>query len=240
MLNIAICDDNELLCSVLEDMVIAACHNYEEKANTDIFCSGENLCSFIEQGCHYDLIYLDIDLITMSGIEVGKKIRDEQNDYDTQIVFISGLEDYAMELFRIRPLDYLIKPLKLLQIEETIYAILKWEQQKNPYFEFMQNHNIVRIRTSDIFYFYSQGKKVNIVLEKENVCFYGKLDYVKSKLPHYDFIEIHKSYLVNYKHVSKYSYEKLTMENQEVLPISLKHRKNVRAWLLRRNRSANI
>lgn len=240
MLNIAICDDNEQLCSILEDKVIIACNNFGEKAGTDVFYSGEDLCRFIENGCHYDLIYLDIDLITMSGIEIGKKIRNEQKDYDTQIVFISGREDYAMELFQIRPIDFLIKPLQLVQIEKTIAAVLKWEQHKNPYFEFMYNHNIIRIKTDDIFYFYSQGKKVNIVLANEKMYFYDRLAEVKAKLPQYNFIEIHKSYIVNYIHVIKYSYEEVTMENNEVLPISLKHRKAVREWLFQKNRSANI
>lgn len=63
-------------------------------------------------GQYFDLIILDIELTEINGIAIGKYLREELNNQTTQIVYISSLRDYAMDLFAVRPLHFLIKPLK--------------------------------------------------------------------------------------------------------------------------------
>ena len=59
-----------------------------------------------EKGIELDLLFLDIELVQNNGIAVGNFIRNELEDMQTHIVYISSKESYAMQLFKVQPLDF--------------------------------------------------------------------------------------------------------------------------------------
>lgn len=80
--------------------------------NTDIFSDGPMLISELSSGVHYDIVILDICMPEKSGIDIGVYIREVMNDNISQIIYISSERQYAMELFKVQPLDFLIKPVE--------------------------------------------------------------------------------------------------------------------------------
>ena len=73
----------------------------------NFFLTGKELCRFIESEHSFDIIFLDIELGDINGVEVGKFIREKQKDQVVQIVYISAqTKYYCMELFDIRPMNY--------------------------------------------------------------------------------------------------------------------------------------
>ena len=83
----------------------------------------------------------------------------------------------------------------------------------------------------DILYFQSVGRKICIVAREEEQEFYGRLEKIKEQLPH-QFIQIHKSYLVNENYIREYMYENVLMYSGEKLSISKPYRKLVQEKLL--------
>lgn len=73
MLRIAICDDNNLVCSQIEEYILEYQRLSFRKFDVNIFYTGEDLINFIKNDNSFDLIFLDIELGTITGIEVGKK-----------------------------------------------------------------------------------------------------------------------------------------------------------------------
>ena len=61
---------------------------------------------------------LDIELISTNGIKVGKFIRDELENLEIAIVYISSKSSYAMNLFRVQPIDFLVKPIEKERIKK--------------------------------------------------------------------------------------------------------------------------
>jgi DNA-binding LytR/AlgR family response regulator len=177
---------------------------------------------------------LDIELHEINGVEVGKKIRNDFNDEITQIVYISSKESYAMELFEVRPLNFLIKPINKEKVELILLKAINLLEKDSRYFEYKYNNVNFNIPTNDILYFESNGRKVNIILSDEIKSFYGKLSEVEEQLNNPDFIMIHKSYLVNFNFCIEYNYEYIKISNQEVLTISQNNRKAVREKLMQR------
>ncbi|MCR6545872.1 LytTR family DNA-binding domain-containing protein [Dehalobacterium formicoaceticum] len=153
---------------------------------------------------------------------------------NTQIVFISGKDSYAMDLFEIRPLNFLIKPLKEEEIVKIIKKVIELSAKSNHFFEYKIGRTQTKIPLKDILYFESSGKKVKIFTQDEVHEFYGKLSVIEQQLTNKDFIQIHKSYLVNYSHVIKYHYENVQISDNTVLPISQQQRKSVSDILLQR------
>lgn len=234
MLRIAICDDDKELGIELESMLNEISKNTGEVFEISVFYTGEGLCDSLMSGSRFNLIFLDIELCEINGVEVGKKIREELNDEITQIVYISAKESYAMELFDIRPLNFLVKPLKIEKIKYVLKTARKVLGSSNQYFEYRVGNVNFNVLISDILYFESSGRKVKVVLKNEVNEYYGKLSEVEEKIKNDDFFFIHKSYLINYNHVIEYSYEYVKMSNNEILGISQNNRKAVREKLLRK------
>ena len=68
---------------------------------------GEALCDFLERSSNtLDALFLDINLDTTDGIQVGNFIREKLDNYETKIVYISADSSYAMELFRQQPIAF--------------------------------------------------------------------------------------------------------------------------------------
>lgn len=228
MLKIAICDDVMSICAELEKILIKIGQTTNQEIEVDVFYSGEELCNYISNNNYYDLIFLDIELSIMNGVEVGKKIREVMPDVSIQIVYISAKESYAMQLFKIRPLDFIIKPITYEKISDVMNVVLKLMQKNNKFFNYKIGFETYKVNIKDILYFESNYRKVNIITKTGINSFYENLDSVFEKVKQFNFLNIHKSYLVNYDYVIKFEYDKLTMFNNKILPISQSRRKEIR------------
>ncbi|WP_353092917.1 response regulator [Tissierella praeacuta] len=87
MLRIAICDDESSICNQLEEILDMLEKGFSKKLQIDIFYSGEELCSYLSKDNYYDIIFLDIELKEMNGVEVGQVIRDKMLNETTQIIY---------------------------------------------------------------------------------------------------------------------------------------------------------
>lgn len=110
MLRIAICDDMINICDELKLFLNQYQHKKNIKIQISIFYSGEAFIADSEKN-QFDLIFLDIALAQMNGIEVGKYIREKLKNEIIQIIYISSEPNYAVSLFQNRPFHFLLKPL---------------------------------------------------------------------------------------------------------------------------------
>lgn len=237
MLKIAICDDDILFCSLLEKILLDIRKKVGIELETEVFYSCESLINALIEGEYvFDLIFLDIEFRMLNGVQLGQKIREELHNETVQIIYVSGNDSYAMSLFDVRPLNFLIKPVQADKVEALVKKVYEFVTKGNDFFEFKYGHVQRRILLKDILYFESSGKKVRLILGSETAEFYGKLNEIEKQISSSDFIPIHKSYLINYCHVVEYQYEKVKLVNDVYLPISQAYRKPVRDRLLQRRK----
>lgn len=231
MYYIAICDDEDSTCSEMESMILEYTKARSIQVDIMIWYSGEGLQKYLRDEHKVDLIFLDIELIERNGVEVGNFIRNELNDEKTNIVYISSKKHYAMSLFRTRPFDFLIKPITQKQVDEVLERIFKLMNKERQFFCYQFGQSHFKVALDDIIYFQSEGKKIRIILMKEEREFYGKLNEIAMQL-HDEFLFIHQSYLINQKYVKKYTYELIEMINGDMLTISKAKRKETRQQIL--------
>lgn len=228
MFNIAICDDEVAICSQIETIILNYQKIYSIELGIEVFSSGEELYKYLLEEHFFDLIYLDIEMKELSGIQVGKIIRQTMDNYSSNIVYISGKDNYYKELFDVQPMHFLSKPIDAKKIIEDICLAMKLSNKYNELFIYKKGYNTYKILVKDILYFESLNREIKIVTTKEVVWFYGKLEQVYSQVAKYCFIQIHRSYLVNYAQVKKFQYDEVLMFNSDNLPISQSRRKEVR------------
>ena len=231
MISITICDDEPGTCSDIENIILNYTHSHAIETEIEIFYSGETLYESMEKGYRTDLLFLDIQLFEMNGVEVGKKIREQLGNEKISIIYISSKETYAMSLFQVRPLDFLIKPITQKTVNETIDKYIRLNNlMKNDFF-FHIGKSIQRLYLDEIFYFACNGKKIEIHTEAGVTTFYGTMQEVVEQVDGKGFWTIHKSYIVNSSYVSIYKYDAVQMTDGTILPISQKYRKLMKSCL---------
>lgn len=235
MYTIGICDDSETFCWEIENYILDYCGHAHMEIETLIFSSGEELLKHWETGMHLDLLFLDIELDTMNGITIGDSIRKNLENEHTQIVFVSIRKDYALQLFKIRPLDFLVKPITNEDIKEIMDIYCKLYVKLRPFFEFKSQKKVYRIDLKKIIYMQSSGKVINVVTTEGRHRYYGKLSDCLQQLNTPNFLHVHKSFIVNTNNISEYHASQLIMCDGIVIPISQSKRKKVKEFILNRN-----
>ena len=235
MFRIAVCDDECTVCSQIESIILENRNLFYEKIEVEVFYSGEELCRFLKNEHTFDMVILDIELKQIDGIEVGRILREDMHNDIVQIVYISSKKGYAMELFKHRPLNFLLKPIEEDELIKTISKSMELVLKENQFYEFNIGKTFYKIPFKQIMYFESDAKKIRIIkADGTTKEYYGKLSELKEELCQKDFVQIHKSYLVNYLFVAEYQYETLLLTNGQKLSISQTYRKEVREYLLKR------
>lgn len=233
MYYIAVCDDEETVCSQIEHAILEYGKLLCEIIEIEVYHSGEELYKFLKNGSYYDMIFLDIELKMLNGIELGIKIRDELKNESVQIIYVSAKEGYAMELFKVRPMDFIIKPINTEIIRKVFEKGMELSNRNCQYFYFKQGHTTMKEPIKNILYFESINRQVKMITLEEEIIFYGSLSDIYIKLERYRFFFSHKSFLVNYNYVIEFEYGQIIMSNKTILPISQSKRKSVRAMQLR-------
>lgn len=228
---IAVCDDESVICRTIYDMIKDISKLIDIRFETDCFSSGEELCDEMKSN-PYDLIFLDIELSRMNGIAVGKYIRENLNNETVQIAYISSKQQYAMELFESRPINFLIKPITSEKIRAIIEKLLKLNAVDTQIFKFKVRQEFIKLPMSEIIYLSSSGRTVTLVSLDKSYTFYGTLEDIYSEIKNGHFLYIHKSFIVNYRYVRQYEYEQVTLLDGTVLPISQPRRKLIRKMIL--------
>lgn len=209
MYNIGICDDEHAACAQIAEMVYEYDRRNKVGIEVTVWNTGEGLYQDMQKKKAIDLLFLDIELVSTDGIQVGRLIRRELENQDISIAFISSKSSYALELFKIHPIDFLIKPVSAQDIYETIDEALRLYNRGNTVFEYRANGYSCKIPYREILYFGSENKKINMVTAESTVQFTGKIRDLADILPG-NFIQIHQSYIINMNHMNECSYELVT------------------------------
>jgi DNA-binding LytR/AlgR family response regulator len=229
---VAICDDERRIGAELERSIMDILGKMNVKCEIDVYFTGEELCSKMEAGAHYNLIFLDIEFAknAINGVEVGRLIRKAHHNNMVSIVYISWEMKYSMQLFDIRPLHFLLKPLDYEKVEEVIRTYLELAGLWSGEFTYKVGHDTYKVQIKDIVYLQSAKRKLIIYLAAgKREEFYGTLKEVyQEQLQRFDFLFVHASYVVNYDYIAAVKYDELIlMDGITSLPISRHKRKEV-------------
>jgi len=230
---VAICDDEKKVCADIERDLMDILDKRSIKYEIDVYFSGEELCAKMESGAIYNLVFLDIEFAqnTINGVDTGKLIREAHNNNMVAIVYISWKMQYSMQLFAVRPLDFLIKPLEYKKIEGVINTYLNISGFWAKDFTYKVGRDAFKVQIKEIVYIQSVRRKLVLHLaDGRQEEFYGNLkDIFEEQLQKFDFLLIHNSYIVNYDYIGAVSFDKLTLTVDEtVLPISQRKRGEIR------------
>lgn len=222
MLKIAVCDDentfHRIMSKVLNDYLDERGIEY----TLDTFSSGNELFSDKIDISSYSIIFLDINMEELDGIRTAVRLRSISKKIF--IVFVTAFVKYSLEGYKVNAVRYLIKGSN--NFNQTVYecmnAILSQMEYDSHLISFDFKEKKKEIHADDIIFIESRLHKVSFHIKEGREKIYTKsetLDSVENKLKGYSFLRIHKSYLVNLKHVKTVRSYILIMDDGEELPI---------------------
>ena len=236
MFNMAICDDDPFVLEEMERLMEIYLEDTHAEMSWETFTSGEDLWQAVKYQ-QYDLIFLDIEMPGMNGIEFGKKLRNEMEEKWTQIVFVTAKEAYAREGYKVHPKDFIMKPIKEEEIMEVLNELVEQNDVPEEYFSYQIDSIVYRRPYRDILYVCSEGRKNCVITRTIQQCYRGALRDIEDDLSAHGFVRIHGSYMVNLRYVRANSRTKILMPNGDTLPISEAHQKSFTEALLNRART---
>ena len=207
MFYIAICDDEDYFCRKEKKIIEKYMMQRECKVKIELFSSGEELLQNKNSVLKYGIIFLDISMEKLNGMETAKYIRTITRE--AYIVFVTAYINYALEGYRVDAIRYLLKDNEnfedsLVECLDTIFYKMRYRIDKK-WFDFQEG-------------------RMNLKLKEYSM--YAKLDEMDEILEELGFCRIHKSYLINLKYVDSMMRYLVCLSNGMELSISRKKYKD--------------
>lgn len=229
MMKIALCDDNEIERGILKNVIEGLLDELGHEAQLFEFSSGEKLLRNYSKG-DYDVIFLDIQMKQLDGIETGKAIRIK--DAQVEIVYATGSEKYMKEGYDIHAFAYILKPYRLEKVRDAlVYYLKKYdvdnESNRVGMLEITIQQKKIFIRQRDIYCLESMGRVVSIYCKNNVFKVYARLGELEKKLNSDMFLRCNQSYIVNILWVKDIVDYDFYMPDNKLVPIRKRDKKEI-------------
>lgn len=217
MLNIAVCDDEPTEIEYITALINEWGKLTQTEINIGCFSCAEAFLFKYETNKSFDLVFLDIQMKAMDGIELAKKIR--ETDSDLQIVFITGFSDYIFSGYDVSALHYLIKPVEKEKLFEVISRANKNLKKVDDFLLLFIDGESFKIKLDDIDYIEALSHKSRVGCKENEYVINLPISEIEKKL-NKNFIHCHRSYLANLKNISRISKTDIFFDSGKSIPVS--------------------
>ena len=218
MFRIALLDDSPQDLEHMEQLL----RRYEEKHEMSFlvscFQNGHAFFNSCRSRTVYDIVFLDMSMPQMNGVECAKQLR--AFDTSVVIVFVTNLPQFAVEGYSVDALDYLIKPLEYYSFEMKLHrALLRAEREQREKALLSTNEGLICCPLKQIRYIEISRHHILYHTEDETYTSYGTMKKLLEQFPSDLFVLCNSGYLVNLRHVTAVVGDSLYL-GKECLPIS--------------------
>lgn len=190
-------------------------------------------------GQQVDLMFMDIDMPKISGLELSKALREKSR----KLIFTTGYSQYGYEAFTLHADAYLLKPYSFAMFAETVNRIIGTAGQQ-PFltgesgaeFFFVRNkvdqNNLIKVDYRDIVLIESLQNYVRIVREHDQIIAYLSLSEISERLvEHPTFMQVHRSFLISTAYLKKVEGNMLYLSNGQEISIGKSYREAVHHYI---------
>jgi len=223
MLNIAICDDEQIICND----ILTRLHKINPTFLVDIFNSGEKL---LLTDLKYDIIFLDIEMSGMNGMDVAEKIM--QRNKKIYIIFLTSHSEFMQNAFKVRAFRFLTKPICEADFIESVSQAEK-ELLKFKKLFVTSNYETNIINKEQIVYIEAFGDGSFVYTTNKVYESNKSLKYWENELDNEHFFRVHKSFLIALRYIENTHENLLTLQYyNEAIPISRRNMKEFKKCFL--------
>lgn len=219
----------KLSCIIVDDEAIARksietlCQKSEQLELVKVCENAEQALEYLQEN-QVDLIFLDVEMPGLTGIQLMDKISTDQ-----QVILTTAKIEYAFEAFEYHVTDYLKKPISYYRFEEAvkkavdIHVKIKNVQKTSNSIYIKEDGRLVRVPLDNILYVENAGDYVCIQTTYGKHIVYGTIRGIDERLPKTKFLKVHRSYIVNLDKIKDIEETTLVID-RKVIPISRAHK----------------
>ncbi len=219
----------KITCVIVDDepMALNLVESYVEKTP---FLELKNKCNSAIEAMEFlktnpvDLLFLDIQMPDLSGIEFSKMLPKE-----TRVIFTTAFDQYALEGFKVEALDYLLKPFDYAEFlaaankASSWFSLVKGKQQtvlsvEKEFLFVKSEYKQLRIKLADVLYFEGLKDYIKIWL-KDNpkpILTLMSLKSLEEELPETQFMRVHRSFIVSLKNIDVIERSQIIINKQRI------------------------
>ena len=194
--------------------------------------SGEELLDMDKLVEDFDIIFLDIEMDGLNGIETAGEIRKTNNR--AIIVFITGFKDYALEAYELNTFHYLLKPISQEKISELMTNIIRRIDEIRAYqdtekiFTIKTKSKIIQLPYNEIYYFEKILRRIKVIYFEGDTTYTGTISTLLEEIDNNYFIRCHQGFIVNRYKISKYKNDSIYLRDiDKIIPVSRSNKENV-------------
>ncbi len=178
-----------------------------------------------------DLVFLDIQMPELTGIEVMTLFNDRHN-----FIITSAYQEYALDVYRFRVIDFLLKPVPFIRFKQSIEKFVNWQQAFNKkevpdYLMVKADRKQHKILLDDILFIEGLKDYIKIHTTTEKIIVLENMKDIAGKLPGQSFLRVHRSYIVAVNSIKTIDGKELLLQNATPIPVGETYRKAVAEWL---------
>jgi DNA-binding LytR/AlgR family response regulator len=229
---------NKYTCIIIDDdeidrlTVISFAKKFPILDILGVFESAEEALSIIEKE-KIDILFLDIDMPGLSGIEFRKKALEIP-----VCIFITAHPEHAVESFEIETLDFIVKPLKLDRFAQTVSRIEEFIEikLKASLFEasiggdtiyIKEGHEQTKVKLHEILYLEALKDYTLIITDKKRHCVLSSIGNLLKENHFQSFIRIHRSFAVQKQFIQKINSSEILLNNNITIPVGRSYKDNL-------------
>lgn len=223
-MNIFICDDNAEQTSLCKKAIQALSHQHGIHSKIKAFPSGDALLFEAEDAyATLDLIYLDIHMPGLNGIETAKRLR--EIGFLGDIVFFTVSPDFAIAGYDVGALHYVVKDETTKEKFEEIFlrACERKQRRESEVLVLTCAGESRCVPVEEIRYFEIQQRIVTVVYAKERFEFYSTMMRLEEQLFNRGFVRTHKSFLVSKRFIHSIDSSRVLLDSGEELPVGKRY-----------------
>ncbi len=237
LIRLIICDDDTIFLNKIGTEVQRIFDKLNIRVKIHRFSNVYEISAHILSSCDIALLDIDFSSERINGLEIARNLRSCRKD--AVIIFVTDFIEYAPEGYEVQAFRYILKRELQSELEPYILQAIEQLSVSKEVLKIQQNGEIIDLLVDDILYMEVQQHNVTVYLQKNGgksikaYSFYASLIDLEKQLEAQGFLRIHKSYLVNMRHICKMQCREALLDNGMTLRVSEKsYAENKRKFLL--------
>ncbi len=214
-MKIAICDDNKIELSYIYKVISKAFKNHNVICDFKLYNSANKLLAE-NFDLHFDVIFLDLDMPEISGMEVASRLN--KLNENTEIVFVTNHDEFVYKAYKFKALGFIRKKYLDNEIDEILDSIIESINLKHQFIVFPNSK--IKYNINEIIFMQSDDHYIDIITTSAKDTIRDSLNNIEKTYAHYGFIRIHSRYLVSYRYIYSIENSTVILINQQQLPMS--------------------
>ncbi|MCD6065987.1 MAG: DNA-binding response regulator [Bacteroidetes bacterium] len=167
-----------------------------------------------------DLLFLDIQMPSLTGIEFYKSIQQDS----TMVIFTTAHSEYAVEGFNLKAVDFLLKPYTFERFLQAVNRARDFSTSLNPaentsaqYLFVRADYSLIKITIADILYIEGLDDYLKIYIQNQKtIVTRMTMKSILGKLPAAEFVRVHRSFIIPFKRIENVKNKSITLEGKEI------------------------